>query len=261
MWEWEEISEFFWTKTTYRQVYGEDFSSFRLLDITHISMLLAAAVIIVSVILFFKRSDGKVRKKITAALTALLLFDEALKYIYTLLTGQFEPQFLPFHLCSVNIFVCLWNTIRPSRIAANILYGICLPAAVIALIMPSWTALPVWNLMTIHSETVHIMLVLYPLLLLAGGFRPDAGAMPGIILFVISACIPAMTLNYFFDTNFMFLKRTDNNALLELFASFLGEKYYIAGIAVLLAVVVCLMYLPWIIRSRSAQKRLGSLLK
>ena len=62
MWEWEEISEFFWTKTTYRQVYGEDFSSFRLLDITHISMLLAAAVIIVSVILFLKRSDSKVRK-------------------------------------------------------------------------------------------------------------------------------------------------------------------------------------------------------
>ena len=87
MWEWEEISEFFWTKTTYRQVYGEDFSSFRLFDITHISLLLAAAVILVSVVLIYRRSGGKVRKKITAALTALLLFDEALKYIYTLLTG------------------------------------------------------------------------------------------------------------------------------------------------------------------------------
>ena len=72
MWEWEEISEFFWTKTTYRQVYGEDFSSFRLLDITHISLLLAAAVIIVSVILFFKRSDSKVRIKTTGSTGGLL---------------------------------------------------------------------------------------------------------------------------------------------------------------------------------------------
>ncbi len=235
-------------------MYGQDYHYFNLFDSTHLCWLAIFALALVASVLVFKRLNQLGRRHFILLLTILMLLDELLKYVVTGLTGQFQVQYLPFHLCSVNIFVCLWYTIRPNRVAANILYCLCIPGALIALLMPTWTAQPMWNIMAIHSESIHMMLCIYPLLLFVDGFRPDYKALPRVTLFLVVACIPAVLLNTIFGTNFMFLNGTSGNALLQIFVDILGERLYVLGILALLLLIWALMYLPWILLGKRKAK-------
>ncbi len=247
---WENISKFFWTAQTYKAVYGDDYRSFSLFDTTHLAWLAIFVVLTIFCVVFYRKCSEVGRRRFLIVLTIIAIADELLKYTFTGLTGQFNPQFLPFHLCSINIFICTWYTFKPNKVAANILYSLCMPAALIALIMPSWTVLPMASLMEIHSESIHMLLFIYPLLLFFDGFRPDFRVLPKVFVFLIIACIPATLLNYIYGTNFFFLNGADGNPLLEFFVTLLGEKLYVIGVFGVLLVVWALMYLPWILVER-----------
>ena len=51
----------------------------------------------------------------------------------------------------------------------NYLYTVGVPSAFIAIVTPSWTALPFMNFMNLHSFTVHMCLTVYPLMVTLGG--------------------------------------------------------------------------------------------
>ena len=239
------MSSFWYTKKTMRDIFGETFAAFRPFDATHLCELALCAAVCAAGAVLYRRADAAARRRILLAVTVLILADELVKYVFTLATGQFEWGFLPLHLCSINIFVCAWYTARPNGLAAEILYALCVPGALLAMLSPSWTALPVLNCMHLHSATVHILLILYPVLLLAGGFRPDWRRLPKVALFLAAACVPALACNLLTGTNFMFLSRTDGNPILELFARLFGGDLYLLGFPILLAVLWTALYLPW----------------
>ena len=92
------------------------------------------------------------------------------------LTGQWNWSYLPLHLCNINVFVCLYNTITDrncKRGAVCPLYPgqqCCSCSAPAGWMLPSW-----WTLINLHSVSIHALLVLYPVLLVAGGYRPSPG--------------------------------------------------------------------------------------
>ena len=135
------MSEFWYTSQTMRALKGETYRSFELLSPTHLFWLAMTLLAVIWAFTWFRKQDEKTKTKAYRILTALLLADEIFKYVVTLATGQFEWQFLPFHLCSINLFVCLWHTLRPNTTAKEILYTICIPAALIALLTPAWMPL------------------------------------------------------------------------------------------------------------------------
>jgi uncharacterized membrane protein YwaF len=102
---------------------------------------------------------------------------------------------------------------------------------------------PVWNFFHLHSFTIHILLVLYPLLLVTSGqVETDLkSALKGVALLVAMA-IPVYGLNLLWDTNFMFLMRPDKGNPLEMFEKLLGSHLW--GFPILLPVVILVMYLP-----------------
>ncbi|MBR2999492.1 MAG: TIGR02206 family membrane protein [Oscillospiraceae bacterium] len=238
------MNEFWYTSQTMRKLKGETFRSFELFSPTHLFWLGVTLICVILAFTWFKKQNEKVKRKEYVTLTVLMLIDEVLKYIVTVATGQFEWQFLPFHLCSVNLFVCLWNTLKPNKVAKSILYAMSLPGALIALLTPAWMPLPLLNFMHLHSATVHIMLLLYPILLLVDGFRPDIRDLPKVALFLAAVALLAMGLNAMWGTNFLFLARTDNNPMLNLIANVCGNLYQV-GLLVLVLVVWVLMFLPW----------------
>ena len=243
------MNEFWYTSQTMRAIKGATYRSFELLSPTHLFWLGLTLLMTIWTFTWFKMQDPETKTKAFRILTVLLLADEIFKYVVTLATGQFEWQFLPFHLCSINLFVCLWNTLRPNTTAKEILYTICIPAALIALLTPAWMPLPILNFMHLHSATVHIMLLLYPLMLLADGFRPNIKNIGKVLIFLVCAAILAAGLNALWGTNFMFLSRTDNNPMLNLVANIFG-KFYVLGMGLLVIVVLIIMYLPWVIPSK-----------
>ena len=161
-------SPFWYTVDTMQALHGYDYHAFELFGPVHLFWLGLCAFLCAGGSVLFRRLGPAGRQRVLRVLTLLLLADELLKDVSSLATGQFVWAFLPFHLCSINLFVCVWYALRPHPLAAEVLYALCLPGAAAALLFPSWQALPLWNVMHLHSSTVHTMLVLFPVLLPTG---------------------------------------------------------------------------------------------
>lgn len=110
----------------------------------------------------YKAADEKKRAQLRGLFAVLLLADEAFKQIGLRIGGNFNWDYLPLHLCSINIFLIALHAWKPSRLLDNFLYFICIPAATAALLFPTWTSLPAANFMFWHSTSVHILLAAYP---------------------------------------------------------------------------------------------------
>lgn len=76
------------------------------------------------------------RHQILRAVFVLMLADEFMKQTVLLYTGQWNVTYLPLHLCSINIFVCWYDAIHQSRWSKEILYALCIPGAVVAMLSP-----------------------------------------------------------------------------------------------------------------------------
>ena len=222
-----------------------DYVNFTHFSPVHLFSVAIFAAIIIAAMVFYKKLGEKERQKFLYIMSALLIADELFKHICSAATGQWEWEFLPLHLCSFNIFVCVYNSFKRDDLSSEVLYSTCIPGASLALLMPTWTDLPFWNFMSIHSNSVHVLLLMYPLLLLAGGFKPDIKRIPKVFLVLLCECVPIFFLNKVLDTNFFFLNGTANNPVLEIFEKILGEEIYFLGMPVLLVFVWAAMYLPW----------------
>lgn len=90
----------------------------------------------------YKAADEKRRAQLRKLFAVLLLADEAFKQIGLQIGGNFNWDYLPLHLCSINIFLIALHAWKPNRLLNNFLYFICIPAATAALLFPTWTSLP-----------------------------------------------------------------------------------------------------------------------
>lgn len=232
--------EYFY-ETTHTIVDGVGFKTF---DSTHLSWLLVFLVISVVMAFVYKRANDKVRNGILWTIAILMLWNEISKYIILGIAGHFRAEYLPLHLCSINIFVILAYMLMKGNkdILTEVLYAICLPGALVALLFPSWTSLPFGAFMHIHSFTVHIELFLFPFLLLVGGFKPRfrrlTKALPVFLVVVVFVYI----FNKIYDTSFMFLNGAGEGNPLPFFEDLLGNPLYLIALPFLIGIVWAFMY-------------------
>lgn len=224
---------------------------FSLFGMGHLIWLCSIGLVIALVCGKYRKADAVGRQKIRRTVSVLLIADELLKIIVLSAIGYYDASYLPLHLCSINIFICLWYTLHPNKMAAEILYALSIPGALVALCSPTWVELPFVNLMSFHSFSVHGLLILYPMMLLTSGeHRPNIRRfwMPLVFMLVLSPGLYAF--NTVFDTNFMFLNGTADNIVLETIESIVTPKFYILGLVSLVMIVWFFMYLPWAVVDR-----------
>lgn len=70
----------------------------------------------------YKAADEKKRAQLRGLFAVLLLADEAFKQIGLQIGGNFNWDYLPLHLCSINIFLIALYAWKPSRLLDNFLY-------------------------------------------------------------------------------------------------------------------------------------------
>ncbi len=240
---------FFLTKETIPE--GVGFSTFGL---THLLWLLAFAVILTASIIVYKKLDANGKNKMRIILGALVFASEMIKNIVAIAIGDFGVGHLPFHLCGISVVLISFDTVKPTKIVRYFLYYLGIPGALLALLFPNWTVLPCLNFFHIHSFTIHMLLVIYPLILIAGGeFLPDIKAMAKCILLLICLAIPIYFINLLCDTNFMFLMEPETGNPLGLFEKYLGSHLW--GFPVLLPIVMFIMYLPLILAKKLKKKK------
>ena len=217
----------------------------------HLTVLASFILLAAALCRGYRRLDQNGRWRWQQIVAVLLIADEMLKDLGLRVGGNYTLDYLPLHLCSINIFLIALHAWRRPRLLDTFLYFICLPAACAALLFPTWTPLPPLNFMVIHSFTVHFLLALYPLALtLRGDMDPQPRAFPRCFALLAAMAVPIWFFDRAFDTNFMFLMRADEGNPLKLFERF-GS--HLLGYPVLLAVVFAVMYLLLrVLRRRTA---------
>ena len=141
---------------------GVGFSAYSL---THILWLLAGFAVWIGVSLLYKKLPQQKQKRLLKGLGIYIFVQEMLKNLVLIVQGEFSWGYLPFHLCGINILLIAFDTVKQTKTVRSFLYYFAIPGAMLALLFPNWTKMPVWNFFHIHSFTIHILLVLYPLLL------------------------------------------------------------------------------------------------
>ena len=235
---------------------GADFQCYPLYGKIHLIELVLSLAFIVGMALWYHRSTARTRRRILWGVTIALLADEAALLLGMALTGQWNWSYLPLHLCSINVFVCLYNTLTDRNWCKEELYALCIPGAALALLCPSWLDVPSWwTLINLHSISIHALLVLYPVLLVVGGYRPSVRRVPQVLAFLFGSALLIYFLNKPLETNFYFLNNPYGNVITSAFTSLLGEKYYILGFLPAIAAALCIMYLPWVAADARRKKR------
>lgn len=217
---------------------------FSLFGVQHIASLVLFVLLVVVSCRVYGAAGEEKRAFIRKLFAVLLLADELFKHVCLLVGGNFEWTYLPLHLCSINIFLITIHAWRPrNQVLGNFLYFVCIPAAIAALLFPTWTALPLLNFMTLHSTSVHYLLACYPIMLFsAGDIRPDIRALWRCLVLLCCMAVPIVGINLLLDTNFMFLMYAPEGNPLYWFAQHFGS--HLIGFPVLLTLVCCVMYLP-----------------
>ena len=216
---------------------------FSLFGTVHLNWLVIAAVLITANCLLYRKlkPEGRVRWNKTEAL--LIIANELFKHTMLIIGDNFLPDYLPLHLCSINIFLIAIHAWRPTVMLSNFLYTVCIPGAIAALLFPSWTKLPVANFMHLHSTTIHIMLVMYPMVLSVNGvLKPSARGIPKCLGLLLVMAGVALVANLAFNTNFMFLMEAEPGNPLYVFEQLFGN--HLIGFPILITAVLLVMYVP-----------------
>ena len=192
---------------------------------------------------FYRKCKETGRKRFRFTVAGLILLNEAAKWAMLLATGLWTKNYLPLHLCTINIFIIAFHTVKPSKTIDNFLYMICIPAALMALFFPSWTKLPFMNFMSLHSFSIHVLLALYPIMLTAGGdIKPRAKYIPKCLLALFCMAIPVYIVNELLDTNYMFLAEAEKGNPLYWFEQNWGSHFL--GFPVIIVAILFAMYAP-----------------
>ena len=197
--------------------------------------------------LLYPRCSQAGRRRWQRTIALFLLADEAFKHTMLLLGDRWIPEYLPLHLCSINVFLIALHAWKPNDFLGNFLYTVSIPGAVAALLFPTWTPLPLGNFMHWHSFTIHILLAGYPILLTAAGdIRPQAKYIPKCLLLLLAMAVPMYGINLLLDTNFMFLMFAAEGNPLLIFENLWGNHLY--GYPILISAVLAVMHLPpWLL--------------
>ncbi len=210
-------------------------------DLTHLSWLFAFVVFTVLISLLYFRAGARTRRTLRLVIGSLIVADELFKWFTLFVGGNAEVSYLPFHLCSINIFLIAIHMWRPLKWLSDFLYLICIPAAIAALLFPTWTSLPPTNFMLIHSFTVHILLAAYPIMMTVGGdIKPTVKRLPICLSLLIGMAAIVYGINVWLDTNFMFLMSADEGNPLKWFETHWGN--HLLGFPILLPAVIAVMY-------------------
>jgi hypothetical integral membrane protein (TIGR02206 family) len=219
----------------------------------HLIWLVAFVLITVLCCIWYRKSNDAEKKLWRQLIALLLIADEIFKDVMLIIGGRFRLDYLPLHLCSINIILIAVHAWKPSRLLSGYLYTVGIPGAMAALLFPSWSSLPLANFMHIHSFTVHILLALYPIVLgVAGDLKPEVKRLPQYLLLLVGMAIPIYVINLLLNTNFMFLMSADEGNPLYLFEQMWGNHIY--GFPVLITAVLIVMYVPLVIFRKMKSK-------
>lgn len=223
----------------------------------HISALVLVASLTLLLVLTLRHASARARNHCLRILSCGMLVLELGKDLILGLLGAFSVGYLPLHLCSLSMFLCLYYAFHSkSKRAGQLLYSVVLPGALCALLFPNWNVFPLLHFQSIHSFLYHGLLLFFGLFpVVSGTSQPEPAAIIPSMCFLSALALPVGLLNRCLHTNYMFLRGPSKGSPLELLTVFPGKYGYWIGLFLLALSVVTLMNLPfWLVAHWKAKR-------
>ena len=160
------------------------------------------------------------------------------RYIYLAIVGHLGVYELPFHLCALAGIFCFLHAFKNWDWIGQVLYCLCLPGTIVALVFPDWTYYPPIHFITIQGFLFHFAVALYVICqLISGRIRPDIRKLWKVFVFLAITAPLLYIFNKHFDTNYFFVNVPSKGSPLEWLASFMGNPGYLIGYGILAVVI------------------------
>lgn len=222
----------------------------------HIAALGCCLGCLALLLLLLGHSRPRTQNRWMKILSVSMVVLELGKDLILALNQSFSVGYLPLHLCSISMFLCLYYAFHPdSRSVGQMIYSIALPGALSALLFPNWAVFPLFHFQAIHSFVYHTLLLafsLFPVVL--KGCRPGLGAILPTMVFLVGVAVPVGCFNHLLHTNYMFLRAPSKASPLELLTAVPGQYGYLVAYFLLVLGVVTLVNLPFALWDRHKKK-------
>ena len=221
---------------------------FHMYGLTHILFLFGIVVCTVLLVLLYYNATDSGRLKILRITAAVIFVSELIRQAsFIILQPVYPISQLPLHLCGLSIFIEIFHAIKPNKTTGEILYSLCLPGALAALLFPNWTMYPVFSYQAIQSFTVHGLHVAFVLMpLIASDICPSIRNLWRPAMFLVIVVPLVYILNQVLNTNFFFVNAGSEGSPLEILIKLMGNPGFLLGYIVLLLIIWGFLYLPFI---------------
>lgn len=205
----------------------------------------------------YRRCTERGRDNIRKASALFIILFEIFKQCTVALTGISNVETLPVELCSMAEYAMLADAMWPkNRFLRQPFLYLFLPAALLALLLPTVVVYPAISFYTLHQFVMHAVIAAYIIARCAAGeFR---ATYPGIWTSV-GKFLPVVALIYWidlhFDKSYMFLTDPYGNPVLEFVWRVTGNKGglpYIGGLLLLFIILIHVLYLIYVLLRRGS---------
>jgi hypothetical integral membrane protein (TIGR02206 family) len=207
-------------------------------------LILCAVPLLAALLAWVQRRLLPGSKALRIGLATVLLLDSAVFYSYLGLHRQLTfPDHLPLELCDASLCLVIFALFTVSPVIFDLAYYGALGGATMALLTPNlWEPFPSFG--TVQFFIAHGLIVAGVLFLVWSGLaRPRPGSVGRAMLALNLFAALVGTFDFFFKTDYMYLRAKPQNASL---LDFLGPwPWYIVATEGVAFSVFLLLYLPF----------------
>lgn len=230
------MKEFFLFETEYPA--GSGFAHF---ETCHLAWLFVIAVFVWASSKWYCKKGGALQHRINRITGILLPLMEVYRDAALFATGYWNMGFLPFHLCSMALWIAFLYVFTGWRFWGVIYVVLCMPGAAAALLFPNWTAYPFFSYMHIHAFLAHGLTIAFGTWLIASGqMVPKWREYWMVVCFGGIGFLVLYPLNQWLGTNFWFLAVPSMGSPLEFIWNLTGDGWYLPGYFVFCMAVTAL---------------------
>lgn len=206
-------------------------SGFHLFDLCHWMWIFIILGLMFFITKYYINLNYDAQGKMNRLIAMLFMIGITYRNIILLITGHFTKSYLPFHLCSMALWIAVIYIFTESKYWGSVYVMLCMPGALSAILFPNWTRYPFFNYMHIHNFIAHAGLVIFGMCLLCSGrILPKWKDFWKPVVFSLFGFVILSPINKILGTNFWFLELPSKGSPMRIVMEIMGEEGYKFGI-------------------------------
>ena len=211
----------------------------------HFAWIALCAILTVFAVILYRNLAIPDRILFRRTIAATLIIIDIIKLFVMKVTGVNVWDYLPLELCSFAAYFIVCDSIwQGNAIIPQLLLTIFMPAAIMAILFPTTSTLPSFNFYSIHQFLFHVLIVMYVMARFFASEIPLSylGLWISVLIIRILAAVMEV-VDKKFDKNFMFLRDSYGNPMLELIYEKSKDNVgYIGGLTIFSIAVMHVFY-------------------